>query len=71
MNILLIHQYFLENNEPGGSRFNEMAKVWVESGNQVTVVCGLMYYLGGKIPQEYKGLKFHLSEYYPGLTVLR
>lgn len=71
MRILLIHQYFLEKNEPGGSRFNEMAKVWVEEGHQVTVVSGLLYYLAGTIPDEYRGLKYHRSEYEPGLEVLR
>ena len=71
MKILLIHQYFLEKDEPGGSRFNEMAKVWIEEGHQVTVVCGLMYYLSGTVPDAYKGLKYHYSEYAPGLDVLR
>ena len=28
MRILLLHQYFLEKDEGGGSRFNEMTKVW-------------------------------------------
>ncbi len=71
MRILLIHQYFLEKNEPGGSRFNEMARVWIEEGHQVTVVCGLLYYLAGKLPPAYEGLKYHQSEYEPGLDVLR
>ena len=30
MNILLIHQYFLEEDDSGGSRWNEMTKVWAE-----------------------------------------
>lgn len=71
MNILLIHQYFLEKNDPGGSRYNEMAKVWVADGHKVTVVCGMLNYLTGKVPDQYAGLKYHRSEYEPGLTVLR
>jgi glycosyltransferase involved in cell wall biosynthesis len=55
MNILLIHQYFLEENEAGGSRFNEMTKIWVEQGHQVTVLAGMMHYGGSKKRVGYKG----------------
>lgn len=71
MNILLIHQYFLEKNDPGGSRFNEMANVWIREGHQVTVLCGMLNYVTGKTPEKYKGKKYHKSEYAPGLEVLR
>lgn len=71
MNILLIHQYFLEKDDPGGSRFNEMTRIWVEDGHQVTVLCGMLNYLTGKIPGKYKGLKYHRSAYAPGLEVVR
>jgi len=71
VNILVIHQYFLEKDDPGGSRFNEMAKIWVEEGHQVTVLCGMLNYLTGKIPETYAGLKYHRSAYQPGLEVLR
>ena len=40
MNILLIHQYFLEKGEGGGLRFNEMTKVWAEQGHKITVLVG-------------------------------
>ena len=30
MNILLIHQYFLEKDDGGGSRFNEMTNCWAK-----------------------------------------
>ena len=43
MNILLIHQYFLEDDDSGGSRWNEMTKVWADEGNQVTVLAGMMH----------------------------
>lgn len=71
MNILLIHQYFLEKDDPGGSRFNEMANVWIQEGHQVTVLCGMVNYVTGKVSEKYKGLKFHRSEYAPGLDVMR
>lgn len=71
MNILLIHQYFLEQEDPGGSRFNEMAKVWVEQGHRVTVVCGMLNYVTGKVPGKYANQKFHSSSYQEGLDVLR
>lgn len=54
MNILLIHQYFLEEDEPGGSRFNEMTKIWLEQGHLITVLAGTMHYAGNKKREEYK-----------------
>lgn len=71
MNILLIHQYFLEKDDPGGSRFNEMTRVWIAQGHTVTVLCGMLNYVTGKIPDRYTGLKFHHSRYEAGLDVLR
>ncbi|MES2544099.1 MAG: glycosyltransferase family 4 protein [Bacteroidota bacterium] len=55
MRILLIHQYFLEENDPGGSRWNEMTKVWTEQGHQVTVLAGMMHANGSEKLSEYKG----------------
>lgn len=55
MNILLIHQYFLEEDDSGGSRFNEMTKVWTDAGCEVTVLAGMMHYGGDKKREEYKG----------------
>ena len=46
MNILLIHQYFLEEDDPGGSRWNEFTRVWTEQGHIVTVLGGMMHYNG-------------------------
>lgn len=58
MNILLIHQYFLEDDDPGGSRFNEMTKFWAAQGHSITVLAGMVHYSGkGKRP-EYKGKWF-------------
>ncbi len=55
MNIILIHQYFLEENDPGGSRFNEMAQSWVERGHKVTVIAGMVHYNASDKNKEYKG----------------
>jgi glycosyltransferase involved in cell wall biosynthesis len=58
MRILLIHQMFLEEDDPGGSRFNEMAKVWANEGNDITVLGGMMHYNGHEKRDEYKGKYF-------------
>lgn len=71
MKILLIHQYFLEQDDPGGSRFNEMAQLWCDAGHQVTVVCGMFNYLTGTASDKYNGLSFHQSSYAERLSVLR
>ncbi|MCH8317643.1 MAG: glycosyltransferase family 4 protein [Bacteroidetes bacterium] len=61
MHILLIHQYFLEKDDGGGSRFNEMVKVWVRGGHQVTVIAGMVHYSTGKKRKKYRG-KFIVKE---------
>jgi glycosyltransferase involved in cell wall biosynthesis len=71
VNVLLIHQYFLEKDDPGGSRFNEMTAVWTKEGHSVTVLCGMLNYVTGKIPEKYRGQKYSYSEYAPKLKVLR
>ncbi|HPI80490.1 MAG TPA: glycosyltransferase family 4 protein [Cyclobacteriaceae bacterium] len=71
MRILLVHQYFLEKDDPGGSRFNEMARLWCGAGHEVTVVCGMFNYLTGSVPEKYKGLSFHHASYSDNLRVLR
>lgn len=47
MHILLLHQYFLDDNEGGGARWNEMSRVWVEGGHSVTVIAGNFHYMVG------------------------
>lgn len=71
MNILLIHQFFLEKDDPGGSRFNEMTKIWIHEGHKVTVLAGMVNYVTGKTPDKYKGLKYKKDEYETDLTILR
>lgn len=70
MNILLIHQYFLEPDDGGGSRFNEMARVWVEAGHNVEVLAGMVHYATGEKLPEYKGKRF-VRRQQDGIDVLR
>jgi len=70
MNILLIHQYFLEEDDPGGSRWNEFTRVWTEQGNTVTVLGGMMHYNGKEKKPEYKGRLF-VKKQQGAVTVLR
>lgn len=58
MKILLIHQYFLEQDDPGGSRWNEMTKVWTEQGHEVVVLAGMVHANGSSKREEYKGKYF-------------
>ena len=58
MNILLLHQYFLEEDDSGGSRWNEMTKVWTGEGHNVTVLAGMMHANKSEKRPEYKGKYF-------------
>lgn len=72
MKILLIHQYFLEKNDGGGSRFNEMTRVWAEAGHEMTVLAGMVHYNTGKKAPQYKGKYFYKDQqFYPGVDVMR
>ena len=77
MKILLLHQYFLEENDPGGSRWNEMVKFWEQEGHEITVLAGMMHANGSEKEPQYKGklyvknkqgktpvLRCHVSEAY-------
>lgn len=71
MRILLIHQYFLEKGEGGGSRFNEMARLWEERGHQVTVLAGMVHYNTGRKPEKYKGKYFYTEQYSERVKIVR
>lgn len=58
MRILLIHQYFLEPDDGGGSRFNEMTRQWSAEGHEITVLAGMMHANGKEKRLEYKGKAF-------------
>ena len=55
MKILIVHQYYLMPGEAGGSRFNEMARLWAQQGHDVTVIAGNVNYASGKSPERYRG----------------
>jgi len=69
MKILLIHQYFKDQDVTGGARFNEMARVWYEKGHEITVIAGN---LDGsqKRNERYKG-KFVTKTNQNGIEVWR
>jgi len=71
MKILLIHQYFLEDNDGGGSRWNEISKVWNEEGHEVTVLAGMVHYNTGKKYERYKGKFTYIDEKNERLRVIR
>jgi hypothetical protein len=72
MRILLLHQYFLEKDEAGGSRFNEMTKVWSSLGHKITVLSGMVNYATGKKPKRYKKKYFYKDYgFYKDVDVLR
>lgn len=71
MNILLIHQYFLEKDDPGGSRFNEMTKTWEEKGHNITVLAGMVHYNTGKKRDKHKGRFICEEAYSENINVIR
>ena len=52
MRILIVHQYYLQPGQPGGSRFNEMAALWAGAGHSVSVIAGNVNYTTGMRPAE-------------------
>ncbi len=70
MRILLLHQYFLEEDDPGGSRWNEITKTWIAQGHEVTVIAGMMHYSGSEKRAEYKG-KYFVKKRQGEITVHR
>lgn len=70
MKILLLHQYFLEEDDPGGSRWNEITKTWTDQGHEVSVIGGMMHYNGNTKREEYKG-KFFVKKMHEKVEVYR
>lgn len=70
MKILLLHQYFLEEDDAGGSRWNEMAKIWISKGHEITVLAGMMHPNGTEKRKEYKGKHF-VEKQQGGAKVIR
>lgn len=71
MKILVIHQYFLGVNDPGGSRFNQFVKYWEEQGHEVTVVAGTVHYATGQKDERYKGKWIVKEDYSPHVKLIR
>ncbi|QTD37310.1 glycosyltransferase family 4 protein [Polaribacter batillariae] len=72
MKILLIHQYFLEKGDGGGSRFNEMTKNWSAQGHEITVLAGMVHYATGKKQERYKGkFTYQDKSFYENVDVVR
>lgn len=57
MRILLVHQYFLEDDDGGGSRWNEMSRIWRAADHEITVLAGMVHYMGGQADR-YNGRYF-------------
>lgn len=71
MRILLIHQYYVKGDAAGGSRWNEMTKVWRKQGHDITVIAGMYsFQLGANYP-EYRGRLFQKEVTPDGITVHR
>jgi lipopolysaccharide/colanic/teichoic acid biosynthesis glycosyltransferase len=70
MRVLIFHQYYLMPGEAGGSRFNEMARLWRQEGHRVTVVAGNVQYATGAKPAKYRW-KWLAREDDEGVTVWR
>ena len=71
MKILIVHQFLLAQNDAGGSRWNQFAKHFAQSGHHVTVLAGTVHYATGKKDPAYRG-KFIVKESpAKNLTVLR
>ena len=65
-----MHQYYLMPGQPGGTRFNEMARMWSERGHDVTVIAGTVDHASGAKPERYRG-KWVTKERDGQVTVLR
>ncbi|MCB0704415.1 MAG: glycosyltransferase family 4 protein [Saprospiraceae bacterium] len=72
MNILLIHQTFLGENSGGGSRWNEMTRLWEADGQDVTVIAGMLHhYTGEPFKPEYKGKYVYVDKHHVDRKIIR
>jgi glycosyltransferase involved in cell wall biosynthesis len=62
---------YLEAGEGGGSRYNEMTRLWSEAGHEVTVLAGMVNYASGLKNEKYKGKYFVTEQVNDKLTVVR
>lgn len=71
MNILIIHQYFLEKQGAGGSRFNQFAKYWANDRHKVTIIAGTVNYITGKKNKKYQRKWVTKEKIDNSITILR
>ncbi len=71
MNILLIHQYFLEKGDSGGLRWNEMTKIWSEQGHSITVIAGMTHYAKGDRNPKYNNKYTYIDDFANNIKVIR
>jgi glycosyltransferase involved in cell wall biosynthesis len=71
MKILLIHQYFLENNDSGGSRWTSFIKKWNDKNHEIVVLAGMVHYTTGKKHEKYRGKFFFTDIISEKLTIIR
>ena len=71
MRILLVHQYFQENDDPGGLRWNAMTQIWAEQGHEITVIAGMTHYTKGIRNPKYKNKYVYTDEFAPNIQVIR
>ncbi len=71
MNILLVHQYYQEKNDPGGLRWNEMTRLWAEKGHKITVIAGMTHYTKGLKNAKYKKKYFFTDAFAENIKVIR
>jgi glycosyltransferase involved in cell wall biosynthesis len=45
LRILLIHQFYVDDQDGGGVRWNAFSKLWLAQGHSVTILTGLSHYM--------------------------
>lgn len=71
MHILVVHQFYLGQEDGGGSRWNQFAKYWSQGGHRVSVIAGTVNYLTGKQQDKYRGRLVTTETEEGGATVFR
>lgn len=71
LNILIVHQYFLDANGAGGARWNEFSKFWSQAGHNVTVLAGMVDYNTGRKLDKYRWKYICKERTDSGVTVYR
>jgi glycosyltransferase involved in cell wall biosynthesis len=70
MKIILFHQYFLGKNDPGGSRWNQLTKYFIEHDSfSIDVMAGNIHYATGK--QVGKNIWYNKEKIDENITVHR